>query len=830
MQQLFLIMIFQLAATISSAQIFIPMGMWGQKTFNVLISDSPAYAFPTASAGATVEKTFTVSNLSYYPAAYVSGAAFATPNFNFKGGAFPGTGGTCTTTLPATSSCAVVVTATSAMGGVYEDQLTISYLASVPMSASVALNFTSLANTPPSISALADRKIYEGNYPYIPFQIYDVDSTMLCSGANLAVTSSDNSVVPPANITYTGIAPFCYLNIIPVAGSTGTSNIVLTVHDFGYPDLTASTSFTVTAMPLVSMTVLPENSVIPRNSTFQFQALGSYSDATTLDISQSASWTVPASASYTVNSFNNGLLNLGNVTGYPSVNITATYLALSDAVSSTFNSSTITSLFVSPSSASINASGTVNIKCYGRTADGGSLDLTNACNWYSPDVMRVQVNNYSPKGQATGISLGTAVIVSATYASFSASASVTVTSGTPTTVEVGTGLFARYFTGMSFNNYYRSRVDANIAFAWGSGSNPVGGADAFTVLWTGQILAPETGNYIFYTNSDDGIYLWVNGVLVEDFWTDHGPTNEATANIALTAGTKYNIAMTFYENGGGSEAHLKWKIPSSACGSFAACPYVPQQNLFPTSGVGMPFSVGGVGDSNPGNLNSTNDGIVRYYALNGSGSVTSGSTVTATTGTNLTASNVNGTGLSYVTGIISQALQLDGVDDYLSSANTALSTGTANRSFSFWINPDNVGAEQGIFFHGTNTNGTGFGASLLTTGAIRVIGGGTQLCDSTAGTINFGSWNHVVIRYAGGTTDIVYITINGITSNCTGKDWTTAAGNFYLGRSLTVTQRFSGSIDEFAAWNLNFSGAETAINYLPTIIYLFQRPLPAYIP
>lgn len=813
------------------AQVFIPMGMWGQKTFNVLISDSPAYSFPTVSAGATVERTFTITNLGSYPASRMTASTFSSPNFNYKGGTFPGTGGNCTSTLPAASSCAVVITATSAMGGVYNDQFTLSYLASVPVSTSVNLSFTSIANTSPTITAIANRNIYEANYPFIPFQIYDLESTILCSGANIASLSSDNSVVPPANITYTGIVPFCYLNIIPVAGSTGSSVITLTVHDFGYPDLTATTSFTVTAIPLVSMTVLPETSIVPRNSTFQYQAIASYSDASTLDISQSASWTVTGAGTYTVNSFTNGLLNLGNVTGYPGVNINATYMALSDAASATFNASTITSIFVTPSSASINVSGTVQIKCYGRTADGGSLDLTSACNWSVPDVNTVQVNNYSPKGLVTGVSLGGPITVSATYASFSASAAVRVVSGTPAVDEVGTGLFARYFTGMSFNTFNRSRVDANIAFAWGAGNNPVGGADAFTVLWTGEILAPETGNYVFYTNSDDGIYLWVDGITREAFWTDHGPTNEATANIALTAGTKYRIAMAFYENGGGSEVHLKWKVPSSACASYAACPYVPQANLFPTSGQGMPFTVIGVGDTAPAQNDTTNNGLVRYYAMNGTiGGITNGATVSATTGANASAVNTNGTGLSYTEGLIDQAISFDGVDDSLTSANTTLSIGTNDRAFSFWINPTNVGAEQGLFFHGTNTNTTGFGATLLTNGTLRVVGGGTQVCDSPAGVINFGNWNHVVISYDGGAVDIVYITVNGATTNCTGRNWNTAGGNLLIGSSLTVAQTFSGKMDEFAAWNVVTGTNTAAVNFLPTIIYLLQNPKPAYVP
>lgn len=820
---LFLLMIL-IDLSVAQAQVFIPMAYWRPRALNLTISDGPTYTFPAVSAGATVEKTFTLSNTDIYAASSVSGGAFSLSNFAFKGGAFPGTGGSCLSVLPASSSCAFVVTATSAMDGTYNDSVGINYfIAGAPASSTRAISFTSTANTSPTITTIASRNIYEGNYPYIPFQIYDAESILTCSGANLSVTSSNNTVVPPANITYTGLAPFCYLNVIPVAGVTGSSDIVLTVHDLGTPNKTASTSFTVTSVPIVSISVLPKFSVIPQNSTFQFSALATYSDATTVDISPSVSWSVPVSAAYTINSFNSGLLNLGAVTGFPSPIITGTYLVLSNTVSSTFNASTITGLFVTPSAASLNVSGTVDLKCIGTTADGGSLDLTTACNWASTNSAIANVNNFSPKGQVMGVSLGGPLPVSATYSTFSASSTITVSSGPPVVTEVGTGLFARYFTGMGFNIFYRQRVDANIAFAWGTGSNPAGGANLMSVVWTGQILAPETGTYTFYSSSDDGFKVWVNDVLIDDFWTDHG-TTASSGNAALVAGTKYNIVVHFYENGGGAEAHLRWKIPSSACASYAACPYIAQRYLFPTSGQGMPFTIAGTGDSVPTDRDFVNDGIVRYYNADGSGNIASGSTITAQTGINMTAQNTNGTGLSYVTGLIGQAFSFDGVDDNFTSANTNLATGTNARSFSFWIKPNVVGAEQGIFFYGANTTNNGFGATLLANGTFRAHGGLAQVCDSAVGAITFGQWNHVSIRYTSGT---VVITVNGVDTSCA-RAWNTSAGNFYLGQNPNVAQRFSGEIDEFAHWNVNYG--TNANNYLPTIIYQIQKPSPDYVP
>ena len=59
---------------------------------------------------------------------------------------------------------------------------------------------------------------------------------------------------------------------------------------------------------------------------------------------------------------------------------------------------------------------------------------------------------------------------------------------------------------------------------WG-GAAPDGvpvGADNFSVRWSGQVEPRFTETYTFYTQTDDGARLWVNGVQLVNDWTDHG--------------------------------------------------------------------------------------------------------------------------------------------------------------------------------------------------------------------------------------------------------------------------------------------------------------------
>ena len=114
---------------------------------------------------------------------------------------------------------------------------------------------------------------------------------------------------------------------------------------------------------------------------------------------------------------------------------------------------------------------------------------------------------------------------------------------------VGNGLSVTYYNDIAFTGTTVTRIDPAVDFAWGSGSPAASiGADTFSARWTGQVEPQFTGTYTFYTVSDDGVRLWVNGQQIINNWTDHG-TTENSGTIALTAGQRYDIRMEYYENG-----------------------------------------------------------------------------------------------------------------------------------------------------------------------------------------------------------------------------------------------------------------------------------------
>ena len=130
-----------------------------------------------------------------------------------------------------------------------------------------------------------------------------------------------------------------------------------------------------------------------------------------------------------------------------------------------------------------------------------------------------------------------------------------------TTAGPGGGVKGQYYKGTNFENLVLTRVDPQIDFSWGNGEpDPAVGADGFSVRWVGDVEAAFTETYTFYTNSDDGVRLWVDGRQLVNNWTNHGPT-EDSGRIDLVAGQKYSVVMELYEDGGGAVGQLRWESP-----------------------------------------------------------------------------------------------------------------------------------------------------------------------------------------------------------------------------------------------------------------------------
>ncbi len=163
------------------------------------------------------------------------------------------------------------------------------------------------------------------------------------------------------------------------------------------------------------------------------------------------------------------------------------------------------------------------------------------------------------------------------------------------------GLRGDYFDNLNFTGTQMVRLDPTVDFNWAAGAPDSSmGVDDFTVRWTGWVMPEFTEDYMFYTSTDDGVRLWVNGVLLVDKWILQSATEWNGSTIELIAGEKYPITMEFYEHTGQAVAKLSWESPSTPK------TVIPASRLFPSSLVD-------VRQSAEVNLAPSGTGFYAYY-------------------------------------------------------------------------------------------------------------------------------------------------------------------------------------------------------------------------
>lgn len=140
----------------------------------------------------------------------------------------------------------------------------------------------------------------------------------------------------------------------------------------------------------------------------------------------------------------------------------------------------------------------------------------------------------------------------------------------------GEGLTGEYFSGTNFDTLVGVRNDTMVNFSWTGAPFGALPADNFSVRWSGLVKPLYSENYTFYTQSDAGVRLWVDGVKVIDNWTAHGSTENASAAVSLNAGQLYKIVMEYYDTTGTAVAQLKWSAASQSK------QVVPMRQLFPS--------------------------------------------------------------------------------------------------------------------------------------------------------------------------------------------------------------------------------------------------------
>ena len=211
--------------------------------------------------------------------------------------------------------------------------------------------------------------------------------------------TSGTPAVATMNINQTVCSPCVVYPDRATGVSLGTSVITATS---GL--ISGSTTLTVTAATLVSISISPTNPTVAANYTRQLTAIGHYNNATTLDITSQVTWSSATTSAAIVGS------TTGIVSGIASgtSTITATFGSISGSATLSVTTATLQSIStITPAKPSCVPSSTIQLSATGSFSDGSSYVLPAGLTWSSSTSSIATV--YS-SGLATCVALGTSTI------------------------------------------------------------------------------------------------------------------------------------------------------------------------------------------------------------------------------------------------------------------------------------------------------------------------------------------------------------------------------------------------------------------------------------
>jgi hypothetical protein len=420
---------------------------------------------------------------------------------------------------------------------------------------SSTVSFTVLAKTLDSISLVIPN----------PSIAVDVLTDVTCLAHYSDGSSEDISSEVSLTLSDNSIALIDQTNTIRLRSlSVGVTDI-----NASFSGLNASATLTVTAANLVSIEVQTNNSLLSAGVNAYFRAMGTYDDASVVDITNNVAWSISNASFGSISNSpsTKGLYNnTFNGVSTSNLTITATMGAITDDLEIILAPGVINSISITPSSATTNTLKNLDYKAYAHFADGASVEITDISTWTSSDTsIAIISNSITDAGRASTLNEGIANI-QASYKGQSSNTSIlTVDDGVAEVIpEEGDGLLASYFSGNNFDTLKGQRIDAQINFNWNTGQAPLGVGDNFSVRWTGQIKGKFTGDCQISSRSDDGFRMWIDGVSIIDVWFPHAPRWDHNYAVPFVEGEKQSITVEFFENGGHAVAELYWQCPGDA--------------------------------------------------------------------------------------------------------------------------------------------------------------------------------------------------------------------------------------------------------------------------
>ncbi|MFH0899537.1 MAG: Ig-like domain-containing protein [Pseudomonadota bacterium] len=212
---------------------------------------------------------------------------------------------------------------------------------------------------------------------------------------------------------------------VATGNAKGTSTIRAVLGEVGIDAVEGTATLEVTAITLLSISVVPPAASVPVGFTRAFNAIGVFSDNTSRDITTEVTW---STGDPLVATISNSVGSKGVATGVKAggTQVFATSGGVSGSASLTVTIITLTGITVNPAAATIAAGYTQAFTALGTFSDGSTQNITTKVIWTSnnPGVATVS-NAPGTQGVATALAAGTANI-SASLSTLGGSARLTV--------------------------------------------------------------------------------------------------------------------------------------------------------------------------------------------------------------------------------------------------------------------------------------------------------------------------------------------------------------------------------------------------------------------
>jgi trimeric autotransporter adhesin len=268
------------------------------------------------------------------------------------------------------------------------------------------------------------------------FSILTVDTAALVS---LAISPANSILSPGSSASYNAMGTFSDGSHMSMNGAvtwTSSNSLVATVLQSGTVTgqsagtttikvqsgaISATANLVVEGSTLSSLQVFPANSSVPESIAAGFTVIGTFANGDTLNLTGVAVWTSSAPSVATIS---NAAGSQGQAIGSAPGNtvISALFAGQVGTASLTVTNATLTSISVTPTSASISLGSSQQFDAVGTFSDGSTLTLTSQATWASSDIPIAVVNSV---GLASSVASGSATIT-ATLNGVSGSAILTV--------------------------------------------------------------------------------------------------------------------------------------------------------------------------------------------------------------------------------------------------------------------------------------------------------------------------------------------------------------------------------------------------------------------